>query len=488
MKKTIGIIGMYLWLGAGFLSGQVVRMDEASSVSQNWVRMIIDRYGGWGTSATASAQPMQELRYQNRLIGYFCAVKPHGFIIVSLRKELAPVKAYSCVNDLDMTEDLGMARLLKMLLTRIIGAIESRVGSIETVGAEELADFLEVDYRDSWNYVERYVPGTINPRQAPLENYQEGDVLLTSRWHQFPPYNNDCPAMGCTTTTNGRALVGCVATAGTQIMKYWNWPPFGVGGIYNDSYDWRHMPDHAATWSSAEEQAAVAELSREVGVAVNMDYGCDASGAYTSDMVGVYELIFRFHTSCDMRYRSDYTASTWFALIKGQLNANRALQYKITDTTLDFSHSLVCDGWQEIGSPVIMQYHMNFGWDTTVYNVWYTVDEIGNLNSDQDGVLIGIVPATRLGSTLAGTYPRASFPYRYFDVDASGDLATFDSGQLLQMLPGVTVRGNQSSTAVTFHGTPALSTSIHTRGDVFRGVIIWNGALKLKSGGMLKLR
>ena len=107
------------------------------------------------------------------------------------------------------------------------------------------------------------------------------------------------------------------------------------------------MVDNATTSSPAAVQAAVAELNHEVGVAVGMDYGCDASGAYTYDMVGVYIAIY-YITIPPVSYtnRQCYTASDWFDLIKWNINANRPIHYRIP------GHSIVCDGWQEIGSPV----------------------------------------------------------------------------------------------------------------------------------------
>ncbi len=48
--------------------------------------------------------------------------------------------------------------------------------------------------------------------------------LLTTNWHQGEPYNNYCP-MG----DGGRCLVGCVALAAAQVMRYHRWPVLGKG-------------------------------------------------------------------------------------------------------------------------------------------------------------------------------------------------------------------------------------------------------------------
>ena len=68
---------------------------------------------------------------------------------------------------------------------------------------------------------------------------------LTSIWHQFEPYNNQCPAPAG--LPDSQCIVGCVGTAMAQIMNYWEWPNTGTGSnsiIYNYRYtnDWDGEP------------------------------------------------------------------------------------------------------------------------------------------------------------------------------------------------------------------------------------------------------
>ena len=52
--------------------------------------------------------------------------------------------------------------------------------------------------------------------------------LLSTTWDQGWPYNYYAPA--CTSYwTNNHCYAGCVATAMSQVMKYWNWPETGNG-------------------------------------------------------------------------------------------------------------------------------------------------------------------------------------------------------------------------------------------------------------------
>lgn len=475
------------------IQAKMATMDEALNVASNWIDLVIQKKGGWGDANTAFVQDIQEFKQGQRTIGYFCNVKPIGYIIVSLRRELAPIKAYSDRSDLDPTSTEGMADLIKGKMEEILNAIEQQAGPIQTARTEDVSRLVEINYSNAWAELE----GDISTVQWDLvsdegdisaANYQEGQIMLTTNWHQGAPFNNDCPAPpGGDDCTSARCVVGCVATAGAQIMRYWYWPPYGSGSPYSDTYDWTNMPDSVTTSSPAAEQNAVAELSHEIGIAVNMDYCAGtgtspcASSAYTEDMEGVYENHYRYSTSCTKRNRTSYTATDWFNLMKADFNANRVIQYRIK------GHSIVGDGWQEIGAGPTRQYHMNYGWSGTGDDTWYTLDALnqpGGGTTSDEYLLENIYPAQSLHSSLVGTYTKPSFVYRYFNVDATGSSATFEPGQYLQFLPGVTVT---STGTIRFDGSSTSSTRLFTRGDTGRGARIYGGTIKMSANGSVKL-
>lgn len=229
----------------------------------------------------------------------------------------------------------------------------------------------------------------------------------------------------------------------------------------------------------------MAELCAEVGQAVDMDYGCTSSGAPTEDMEDVYEDNYRYSTACTKRDRDDHSALGWFNWMKNQFNVNRPVQYRIP------GHSIVGDGWQEIGSTPIRQYHMNYGrgWTGTFpdgNNTWYTLDAIYKGDPDEEYMLENIYPAQAVGGLCFGTYPREAFSYRYFDQDAAGHVATFEAGQYLQFLPDITVTCALPKGYVRFEGTSPYNTLLFTRGDRSTGVRIYNGAIKLNWYGSIK--
>nr|NQU93003.1 C10 family peptidase [Bacteroidota bacterium] len=263
-------------------SGQVVTKEEATVIAQNWISLVIDRYGSWGGHEMANIMPLKTVEKDGRKIGYFCHVIPDGFIVVSIRKELAPVKLYSEMNSYFSEMDDCLPDFIFEYPSAVIKAIESEIGPIDSVSPEELKGILEIDYSESWQEVYSYLQGSatrVQTESSGEKGYQEGDFLLTSNWRQGEPYNAWCPDLSCS-GNGGRALVGCVATAGSQILNYWKWPPKGVGAPYSDYYDWKNIVDTLTANSAEGEIAAVAALNAEVGEALDMDYGCNESGAY----------------------------------------------------------------------------------------------------------------------------------------------------------------------------------------------------------------
>lgn len=491
MKKIILLI-FILVIVSHVVNAQVATMDEATQIAYNWVNMVIDKHGAWGKSETATVNPIQELTYNNRRIGYYCTVEPRGYIVISLRKELAAVKIYSDLDNLNPANNKSLFDLIKMLVFRVINPIEQKLGPIESINTFELSSRIETNHQESWDYIYNYIPGSIKKDNINQENYQQGESLLTSTWNQVAPYNNNCPYMSCDSTGNGRALVGCTATAGAQIMKYWSWPPFGVGVPFNDPYDWVNMPDTVNMTSPAIQQAAVAEISQEFGIIVDMDYGCEGSGAPIDTLEGTLDYHYRYSSMVNHLERDNYTASQWWDQVRYQIDLNRPIEYGIWNGLSgdsSFAHACVCDGWDVWPTPWNEMYHMNMGWEDINFNGWYQFDNIFNgfIDHDFDEMLVNIVPDGLLGNNLSGTYSIQSFNYRYFDRDAAGTQAVFNPGQFLQALPGITITGSGTGTYVSFLGNNSQHTKIYTDGDPSEGIAIRNGTIRLSNGGSIKL-
>ena len=452
---------------------------DARNVANNWVSLVLHHDGGWGQSKAAKVEHIQEFKRGNRTLGYYCPVKPQGFIIISLLKGLSPVKAYSETSSLDPASDEGPADLLKLKMEQMLNGIERLAGSLSTVRTQDLENILEINHLSKWDALD------VDPEEfkTKLESigledvYQPGTWLLSSNWHQGDPYNRQCPPgkNGC---TQPHCLVGCVATAGAMIMHHWCWPP--------SIFDWPNIPDAIDVNSPQAQIDATAQLCSTVGVAAAMNYcddGC-ASGTPTRNMEVVFESQ-KYSPDCCWINREGHSTEQWWAgpgMIRDQISANMPVQYKVKN------HSIVCDGWQ-----AGYQVHMNYGWAND-FNCWYSIDGLwqpepggGSYGIYEDEYAIfNTFPIVSLRSPVYGSFsPIPDFPYRYFDMDCTGGPADFLAGQLIQLLHNVTVNATEGD--FRFQGSSGYETRLFTRGDTSKGVRIDNGALKIMPGGSIKL-
>lgn len=110
-------------------------------------------------------------------------------------------------------------------------------------------------------------------------------LLGEINWGQDYPFNSQCPTYTSGSTTK-HYYVGCVATAATQIMKFYNYPQRGTGSksytwnntelsadFGNTVYDWDNMlPFYPETGVTPSQTSAAATLAAHFGIAVEMDY------------------------------------------------------------------------------------------------------------------------------------------------------------------------------------------------------------------------
>ena len=201
--------------------------------------------------------------------------------------------------------------------------------------------------------------------------------LLTTKWDQARPYWNKCPQVKNEDGEYEPSYTGCVATAMSQIMKYYNYPAqttqvipsyqygYGTGNMgeyitqYTEdlpvtTFDWAHMID---SYNGSEDQVytdAVATLMLYVGHAAHMTYALTASG--TTDPYIPKAFTNYFDYNAQLVYRSDYDQQAWEDMVYQELVAGRPMVYNGRAGS-GGGHSFVCDGY-EMGD----YYHINWGW------------------------------------------------------------------------------------------------------------------------------
>lgn len=237
-----------------------------------------------------------------------------------------------------------------------------------------------------------------------------GDIC----WDQGAPWNDQTPRHQGSTTA-----VGCVATAYTQVMRYWQWPDRGVGthtytygydyednegnwrvayntltANFDKEYHWDLMPARASIYASAEERNALSTLASDAGIAVDMMYG-DESGTHTPLVIRALRDHFRYKKDLYMPKRRDYTAQDWSDLLKVELSQGRPIVYE--GGGFGGLHCFVCDGYDTRGF-----FHFNWGWSGSgngYFNLNYLVPNTSGIGggagggySQGQGAIIGIEP------------------------------------------------------------------------------------------------
>lgn len=225
-------------------------------------------------------------------------------------------------------------------------------------------------------------------------------LLGAIKWNQSPVWNDLCPYDNA---AGERSVVGCVATAMAQIMKFWGHPAQGTGfhsynhssygtqsaNYGNTTYNWAAMPN---TVGSAES----AKLSYHCGVAVDMMYSPSGSGAYSTDVPAAFTDYFGYKSTIQFVSRDNYTTSSWKAMLKVELDASRPMYYAGSGS--GGGHAFVCDGYD-----VSDYFHYNWGWGGA-YDGYFSVDALnpsgvgtgggsGGFNSNHR-VVRGIEPAS----------------------------------------------------------------------------------------------
>ena len=186
--------------------------------------------------------------------------------------------------------------------------------------------------------------------------------IIPVNLNQSDPYNRYCP------TIEGRkALVGCVAVATTQAMAVHSFPDQGQGKhTYSDANTGSHTVDFdneaPYDWDAiiAGDGDEAARILYHVGVAVNMMYGLQFSGAFTDDAYKALYRNFRYDKEkLQLTYRFEHDDNEWLEMLLNELILGRAIIYQgAMNSEGEGGHCWNLDGWKQATQKV----HCNWGW------------------------------------------------------------------------------------------------------------------------------
>ncbi len=292
---------------------------------------------------------------------YVFSNKGKGFVIVSADDRMRPIIGYSAENSFNPDN----------INPNLNTFFQNYICSTEYVVDNQLERSQEA--KDDWKCLETFGKLSSNKIRSSVA------PLVTTTWNQSDLYNSMCPEDPA--GFGGHAKSGCVANAMAQIMNYWEWPQTGSGthsyySPYGEltvdfgetNYNFELMPDFLDYTTPQAEIDAVALLQYHAGVAVEMNYGPTASGAYSYYVPLAMKYYFKYDTDLYTTYleHTEGGLPEWENMLRESIDRGEPLYYAAIGP--DGGHAFVCSGYDENNL-----FHFNWGWQG-FDNGYYAID------------------------------------------------------------------------------------------------------------------
>ena len=348
-----------------FLLSSPISEVNARKVASN----LFTERGGGGEISIRSFELISE---GSDNIFYIFNLAPQGFILVAADDRAMPVLGYSFDNNFLYSDEMptNVKYLLDLFNQEIRTAISENSMPLEKIS-------------NAWN---KYLADNIES-----SNLRNMAPLLASRFDQGATWNTLCPSDMA--GPNGYALVGCVAVSMGQVMHYWEYPQHGTGDHgYNSPYGYLYADFENAFYDYDNMETNIGTPASQLlllhaGIAVNMNYGADGSGAWVMgpQSPSTYHAMvnyFNFESSLTGIYPDNFSENVYRQKLIDDLDLHRPIIYR--GCSNDGCHAWNIDGYE--GD----QFHCNWGWGG-YNNGYFPLNTLGGFGSSQ-GALTKIQP------------------------------------------------------------------------------------------------
>ena len=241
------------------------------------------------------------------------------------------------------------------------------------------------------------------------------DSFVGSRWSQST-HNNYAMGHGdnCYNYyTPSNYVCGCVATAGGQIMRYWQWPTASVtaktflcmvNSVTNNftmkggTYSWADMPLVPANGVTLAQRQAIGKLTYDVGVSVGMNWKPGGSSSSSYALAKRFPDTFGYANAVAAIYIDGtypYSLSELKKVVVPNCNLRAPIVMSVTGSP--GGHALLVDGYGYSGNDFCV--HVNLGW-AGLGDAWYLPPDIEDFDTI-NGFVFNIFPQDT-GSIISG--------------------------------------------------------------------------------------
>ena len=317
--------------------------------------------------------------YDNPALYVYNYSEGNGFIVISADVRHEPICAY--VETGRFQADTVPGTLVEWFDATIENIEMLRNDAFENTDRANYAWYRtleETELMDLNNYLK------LMPIDDPAPPCDEGwntivrGPLLATQWGQGCTFNEACPDESCTNPCfgNTRTVTGCVSTAVSQILRFWEHP-----NQFN--YNYTSMPNNQGN-------GEVQRMMFDVGDAVGMNWGCINSGAQDWKVDDAFKEDFDFESATGPTFlnQSNWNASSYLTVKSNLNNSWPVLLGGYSTRTNVFlgiihfpqeGHLWVCDGYSAISNYCYgyLYFHMNWGWNEVIggnnnnFNGWF---------------------------------------------------------------------------------------------------------------------
>ena len=378
--KSIVVIAVSA-IVALYASAEEVSADSAGVAAQRWLQDD----AALGCALGSEVDAVHTCSPQEGSTFHVVKLKGGGFVVMSSDTTREPVVAFSSGGDLLESDSNPLWVLLKKDLAlrvgedvttnRKSGLLRATVGGSSGSGNEA-----------KWNRLLGKSGGLLRASQG-VSSVSDVRVapLVQSKWDQ-----GNVPGGYCYNYyTPNHYVCGCVATAGAQIMRYFQWPSAttsvptfknnycklnGARKAYTTQggyYDWSLMPLVPNSSITDAERQTIGKLTSDIGICVGMAYASGGSSA------GGYMLAEAFTNRFGY---ANALAAEWSTDISGNDDMKNALLSNF-DAGLPVAiglsgaggHEIVGDGYGYSGDTLYL--HFNMGWSGSD-DAWYAPPQL----------------------------------------------------------------------------------------------------------------
>lgn len=289
-----------------------------------------------------------------------------GFILMSAEAAVTPVLGYSFTDDL----------LLDDMAPSLQNWLNDYKIQIKQVREKNLVPTTETEAE--WQAL---FQTTKNSRSVVV------GPLIVAKWNQSQYYNDLCPAdEDSPYGYGGHVPCGCVALAMAMVIHYYRYPVSGQSshsyysnyGYHSVVFGMQTYNYEAMPYNLTRRCNEVARLIYHCGVAVDMGYAADGSGAQTEDTKDALKNYYKYDSEISFTHRNgwggNYSDSQWIDLLKSDLNQNRPIIH--SGCSEDGCHAFLCDGYDSDNL-----FHFNWGWGGSG-NGYFSINNLHSGNGD----------------------------------------------------------------------------------------------------------